>query len=64
MMARIAKTAVEKRGGAANGEASFYDSKVLVARFYAENILPLTAGLLAPITGGHATVMALEEELF
>ncbi|WP_425405263.1 acyl-CoA dehydrogenase C-terminal domain-containing protein [Hwanghaeella sp.] len=63
MMARVAKTAVEKRS-AANGDGAFYDTKLLVARFYAENILPLTAGLLGPIIGGHATVMALEEELF
>ena len=64
MMARVAKTAIEKRADASDGETAYYDTKLLLARFYAENVLPLTAGLLAPITGGHATVLALDEELF
>ncbi len=64
MMARIAKTASEKRNSGANGAGEFYDAKISVAQFYAEQILPQTAGLLAPITTGHRTVMALPAEMF
>ena len=63
MMARIAKAACEKQASEQNGAAEFYDAKLTVAQFYAEQILPQSAGLLAPITTGHRTVMTLATDV-
>ena len=62
MMARTAKAAAEKAANA-NGDGAFYGTKLSVAQFYAEQILPQTAGLLAPITGGHETVLAVPVDM-
>lgn len=45
-------------------DTSFLDGKMITGRFYADQILPLTAGLVAPITAGHRSIMALGEDQF
>ena len=58
MMARTAKAAVGKFA-AGTGDTAFYQNKITLARFYAEQMLPQTAGLLHPITSGHKTVLSV-----
>jgi 3-(methylthio)propanoyl-CoA dehydrogenase len=43
---------------------AFLNGKIIVARFYAEHILPQTAGLTEPILNGSASVTALPDEGF
>ncbi|MDG5495241.1 acyl-CoA dehydrogenase [Niveispirillum sp. BGYR6] len=45
-------------------DAAFLDAKMITGRFYADQILPTTAGLLQPILAGHRSVMALAEDQF
>nr|MBA3982601.1 acyl-CoA dehydrogenase C-terminal domain-containing protein [Acidimicrobiia bacterium] len=40
------------------GDASFCDMKLHTARFYAEQLLPQTKGLVPQITAGGASVLA------
>ncbi|MGQ9366787.1 acyl-CoA dehydrogenase [Azospirillum sp. ST 5-10] len=63
MMARAAAAALDalSRPGADPG---FLESKVVTARFYAEQVLPQARGLLTPIRSARHTVMALEEDRF
>ncbi len=42
----------------------FLDGKLITGRFYADQILPRTAGLLKPIVAGHRAVSALAEDQF
>ncbi|HYE51983.1 MAG TPA: acyl-CoA dehydrogenase [Azospirillaceae bacterium] len=63
LMARSAIAAQEEQA-AGGGDPRFLDAKVITCRFYAEQILPQAAGLLAPIVAGHRTVMALSEDQF
>ncbi len=62
-MARAA-LAARRHLDAGEGDARFYDAKLKTARFYAESILPQSAGLLAAIVHGAQTVMALDREQF
>ncbi|WP_431855172.1 acyl-CoA dehydrogenase [Azospirillum sp.] len=63
MMAKAAAKALESlRQPGAN--APFLEAKLVTARFYAEQILPSTQGLLVPILSAQRTVMALSEEQF
>jgi alkylation response protein AidB-like acyl-CoA dehydrogenase len=62
-LARAAAAAVEDRQQA-GADVAFIDAKITTARFYAEQLLPLAAGLLMPLTQGHHTVMTLDEEQF
>ncbi len=62
-MARQAIAAAD-RIAASDGDTSFHKAKLSTARFYAENILPQSRGLLTPITQGHESVMHLTEEAF
>ncbi len=43
---------------------AFHKSKVQVARFYAEQILPQARGLLFPVTEGHGMINEIDEALF
>ena len=61
-MARAAKIAAAKLT-AGIGDGAFHDAKVKTAWFYAEHILPQAPGLLASITRGAATVMAVPADL-
>ncbi len=63
MMARAALEAVECQT-AGIGDPELAAAKRTTARFYAEQFLPQTRGLLAPIREGHATVMTLAEDRF
>ncbi|MBP2228144.1 alkylation response protein AidB-like acyl-CoA dehydrogenase [Azospirillum agricola] len=63
MLARSAAKAVEglKRPGA---NASFLETKLVVARFYAEQILATAPALLPTIASARNTVLALSDEQF
>jgi len=63
LMARSAVQA-HARLAAGTGDASFLESKGISARFYAEQLLPRVHALLAAISAGSASIMALEEEQF
>ena len=63
MMARAARAAEAGRQ-TANGDAGFYEAKLVTARFYAEHVLPQAAGLAAEIMEGADSVMALPEDRF
>ena len=45
-------------------DTGFLIGKIRTARFYAEQILPQSAGLFTPITQGFGTVMVFDEEQF
>ena len=59
-MAIAAKGALDQ----ANGDSAFLESKLATARYYADNILPQTAGLVPVITDGGDSVMALADDQF
>ena len=63
LWARMAKIAAEKLPQA-NGDASFYQTKLATARFFFDRVLPETAGLFAAIKSGKASMMALDEAAF
>ncbi|CDX15345.1 Acyl-CoA dehydrogenase [Mesorhizobium plurifarium] len=64
MWAQMAKSAQAKLAEGANGSASFYDTKLVTARFFMERIMPETATRLARISSGADTLMALPAEAF
>jgi hypothetical protein len=64
MWGQMAKAAQEKLAGGANGSSSFFETKLVTARFFNERVLPETATRLARITAGADTLMALPEEAF
>ncbi|WP_158811035.1 acyl-CoA dehydrogenase C-terminal domain-containing protein [Beijerinckia sp. L45] len=59
-MAKVSLAALPK----ANGEAGFYQAKLVTARFYFERILPEVGSLLMAIKSGKGAVMALDEAAF
>ena len=63
MWARTAKIAEEKLP-AANGEASFYKSKLTTAQFFNDRLLPQTASLWSAIKAGKASMMEMDEAAF
>ncbi|MDX8508678.1 acyl-CoA dehydrogenase [Mesorhizobium captivum] len=64
MWGQMAKAARMKLAEGANGAASFYDNKLVTARFFMERIMPETATRLARISSGADTLMALPAEAF
>ncbi|KUM28310.1 acyl-CoA dehydrogenase [Mesorhizobium loti] len=64
MWGQMAKAAQTKLAEGANGAASFYDTKLVTARFFMERIMPETATRLARISSGADTLMALPAEAF
>jgi alkylation response protein AidB-like acyl-CoA dehydrogenase len=46
------------------GDAAFYRAKIATSRFYAEHVMPQTAGLSRTMLEGGASVLALEEDQF
>ncbi len=64
MWARMAKAAQEKLNAGANGSTDRMNSKLVLARFYAERMLPETGAQLARITSGSDSTMALAAEAF
>ena len=63
MWLRMAKAAVNALGEGA-GNASFYEAKLVTARFYAERFLPEASALRRKIEAGSESVMALDPEMF
>ena len=61
--ARMAVVAKEKIA-AAEGDASFYEAKIMTARFYFERLLPRTRSLHATVLAGADNLMDMPEELF
>jgi alkylation response protein AidB-like acyl-CoA dehydrogenase len=63
MLARAALHCVTRMESGATDTAQLND-KLTVARFYAEQVLPQTAGLAATVATGGTTVMTLAEDRF
>ncbi len=61
-MARAALVAQDKLS--AGEDPSFYEAKLVTARFYAEHILPKATALAADVRAGGASIMALTEDQF
>lgn len=64
MWAQMAKAAQAKLAAGANGRSSFYDNKLVTARFFMERVMPETAAHLARISSGADAMMALPAEAF
>ncbi len=47
-----------------DGDASYYNTKLITARFFAEALLPQVYGLMTPVMGGHGTVMQISNDQF
>jgi alkylation response protein AidB-like acyl-CoA dehydrogenase len=47
-----------------DGEAHYYNSKLITARFFAEAVLPQVYGLMAPVMGGLKTVTQITNDQF
>jgi acyl-CoA dehydrogenase len=62
-MGRAAEVAHRKLASGA-GAADFYKAKVITARFYAEEILPRSAGYLEAATSDSSSAMELPEDQF
>ncbi len=62
-MARAALIANEKISAGAD-DGSFYQGKIITARFYAEHFLPRTGAYLGSVMAGSESIMALADEQF
>ncbi len=62
-MARAALIA-EQKLKAGEGDAAFYQAKIITARFFADHVLSQASGYRAAIVDGSTGVMALAEEQF
>jgi hypothetical protein len=62
-MARAALVA-QKKLTADAGNADFYKAKLITARFYAEELLPRSAGYFEAVTSDSNSAMELAEEQF
>jgi hypothetical protein len=47
-----------------DGEAQYYNTKLITARFFAEAVLPQVYGLMAPVMGGMKTVTQISNDQF
>ncbi len=56
--------AASKALATGDGDAAFYNAKLVTARFYAERIMPDAGALRRKIESGADSVMALEPEMF
>ena len=63
MWARMAKVAQTKLA-AGTDETEFYENKLKTARFYMARMMPDTSSLLAKVTSGKDTLMALDAAAF
>ena len=61
--ARMAVLAKQKIA-TAEGDVSFYEAKVMTARFYYERLLPRTESLKVTMLAGADNLMDMREELF
>ena len=60
----LARLAIGARSNENVGDADFRNSKMTVANFYAEQLLPLTRAQLGAVTAGSSDLFAVPEELF
>ena len=63
LWARMAKIAAAKMPSA-NGDASFYRSKLATARFFFDRVLPEAHALNAAVLSGKASTMAMDDAAF
>ncbi|WP_341987508.1 acyl-CoA dehydrogenase C-terminal domain-containing protein [Azorhizobium sp. AG788] len=63
MWVRMAEIAYAKRAEA-NGDAAFYEAKIVTARFFIDRLLPEVAGLWGSIKAGKSAMMALDDAAF
>ena len=59
-MAVVARTKIAE----GDGDKSFYEAKLMTARFYFNRLLPRTEGLKALVAAGADSLMEMPEELF
>ena len=64
MWAQMAKVAQAKLAEGADGDAAFYENKLVTGRYFMERVMPETAAHLARISTGADTMMALPAEAF
>ena len=64
MWGLMAEKSLEALEGAANGNASFHESKLATGRYFMDRIMPETSAHLARIQSGSDCMMALEAEAF
>ena len=64
MWAQMARSAQAKLAEGANGSSSFYENKLVTARFYMERLMPETGMRLARISAGADSMMELAAEAF
>ncbi len=64
MWVKMARVAAAKLAEGGDGKEEFYRSKLVLARFYMERLMPETAMRLARISAGSDTVMELPAEAF
>ena len=60
LLARTAAAAAHKQ----DGDNDYLESKILTARFYADNILPRAGAEAAAVTRGAESTLALDEARF
>ena len=60
----LARLAIGARSNEDVGDEDFRNSKMVVANFYAEQLLPLTRAQLGAVTAGSSDLFAVPEELF
>jgi hypothetical protein len=64
MWGLMAKTAQAALAAGAGDDASFYENKLVTARYFMERVMPESAAHLARISSGADTMMALPAEAF
>ena len=64
MWAQMVKVANASLAGGADGDAAFYENKLVTGRYFMERVMPETAVHLARISSGADTMMALPAEAF
>ena len=60
----LARLAIGAKNNEDIGDPDFRNSKMTVAKFYAEQLLPLTRAQLGAVTAGSSDLFAVPEELF
>ena len=60
----LARLAIGAKNNENIGDPDFRNSKMTVAKFYAEQLLPLTRAQLGAVTAGSSDLFAVREELF
>ncbi|MCR4267464.1 acyl-CoA dehydrogenase C-terminal domain-containing protein [Nitratireductor sp. ZSWI3] len=64
MWGRMIKAAQDRLAEGADGDASYFEAKIVTGRYFMERVMPETAAHLARISTGADTMMALPAEAF